>query len=195
MNSNSSGTASPTTQTNIDTDNDTDTNKNHSEQKLATILGSTFGGLAFLALILSLFIYIHRRRRKAFLQRPEFRVDPFFSPPPEAAAPLPSLPVTTLIPYNQTPQNAVRRASSSPPSGVSSSENGHSTGSAAAVPLTSRSRMREIGQLRAAIADLHRMVGEIRGVYHGGSVGGSNNAGSSESGSSSSSRDRKAAGE
>ncbi|THV02508.1 hypothetical protein K435DRAFT_836372 [Dendrothele bispora CBS 962.96] len=181
---------------NLNTNNSSNSNNddnNNSDRKFAVILGPILGVLALLALVLSLrFIYIHRRRRKAFSRRPEFRVDPFFSPPSrsQATAPLPPLPVAPLIPYTQNIQNAVGGMSSSPPSGMTPSENGHSAGSAAAVTLTSRVREKaEIGQLRTAIADLHRMVREVRGVYHGG--GGNNNMGSSDPESSSSLRDRK----
>ncbi|THV02511.1 hypothetical protein K435DRAFT_963025 [Dendrothele bispora CBS 962.96] len=141
-------------------------NVNVKKNHLAVILGSTFGGLAFLPLSLVLFVYIRRHRREAFLHRSQFRVDPFDSTPSHAAAaPLPSVPSAPLIPYlNQLPQTTAMGDGMLPLAGVPSSENEPGDGTAPLIP--NRKERSEINQLRAAIADLHRMIRDMR--YHGG---------------------------
>ncbi|THU75999.1 hypothetical protein K435DRAFT_974619 [Dendrothele bispora CBS 962.96] len=102
---------------------DANTKKKH----LAVILGLTFGGLAFLSLVLILFVRIRRHRREALLHEKQFRVDPFPLKPPQAVAtPLPPAP---LIPYlNQLPQTTAMGDGVLPLAGAPSSENEHDGG-------------------------------------------------------------------
>ncbi|THV02075.1 hypothetical protein K435DRAFT_853193 [Dendrothele bispora CBS 962.96] len=97
---------------------------NAKKKHLAVILGLTLGGLAFLSLV---FVCIRRHRRDALLHEKQFRVDPFLSTPPQAAAaPLPSAP---SIPYsNQLPQTTAMGDGMSPLAGAPSSGNEHDGG-------------------------------------------------------------------